>query len=217
MMTKLGVFTLLLGGLGCATTQTTVLSLQDISCQSCGNAVVQKLNETPSIESANFMRQHAEVQVAFDPEEWSPERLAETVTGFGYAAVAESGKGSYRPFPEYPEGADVVWIADSGQPIPEERAVPGKWTVVDFYAPWCGPCRKVDDFLVGELEAGASFAVRKVNVVDWDSPVMQQLGSALSTLPTVEVYDPTGKRVGVVSGLDLPLLKQMLPSKEEGP
>ena len=89
--------------------------------------------------------------------------------------------------------------------------------ILDFYADWCGPCRKVDDFLVGELEAGASFAVRKVNVVDWDSPVMQQLGSALSTLPTVEVYDPTGKRVGVVSGLDLPLLKQMLPSKEEGP
>ena len=206
-----------MGTVGCATTQTTVLSLQDISCQSCGNAVVRQLNQTPSVDSAVFRRQQAEVQITYHPEEWSPERLAETVTGLGYAAVPEPGQGSYRPFPDYPEGADVVWLADRGQPIPTERAVPRKWTVVDFYAPWCGPCRKVDEFLINRLEAGSSFAVRKVNIVDWDSPVVQQLGETLSTLPMVEVYNPEGGLVGTVSGLDLERLKTLLQPTEVQP
>ena len=71
----------------------------------------------------------------------------------------------------------------------------GKYTVVDFYAAWCPPCRALGPALerMAARESGR-MALRKVDIVDWTMPVVEQYG--IESLPHLMLYDPEGRRIG---------------------
>ncbi len=71
-----------------------------------------------------------------------------------------------------------------------------KPVVVDFWAPWCGPCRAVTPVL--EQLAGETEAVEFVKLDIDANPVVASRYDVLS-IPTVMVFDggtPTGMLVG---------------------
>jgi len=71
---------------------------------------------------------------------------------------------------------------------------PGKYTVVDFYAAWCPPCRVLGPTLERLAAAENSrLALRKVDIVDWTMPVVEQYG--IESLPHLMLYDQAGKRI----------------------
>lgn len=111
----------------------------------------------------------------------------------------------------WPQSADVLLIADRGQFVElGGHAVAGKATVFDFYAQWCAPCRKVDAHL-RELSGNRSdFAVRKLDVVDWETPLARHYLADIPALPYVVVYDARGRYVGAVAGLDLARLDRLI-------
>ncbi len=76
----------------------------------------------------------------------------------------------------------------------EDLVVPGKITVVDFYADWCAPCRKIAPYLVKLSEQHPDIVVRKVDIVNWKSPVAKQW--KLRSIPNMRVYDKNGRMVG---------------------
>lgn len=122
--------------------------------------------------------------------------------------VSALGASEDVPFP--PE-ADVDWISRGGEAVTlEEELVPGKVTVVDFWAEWCLPCKEVDREMAAILEASADVALRKINVVDWQTPVAQQYLERVSGLPYLLVFDKTGERIAVVEGLDLKRLRRAI-------
>lgn len=193
------LFALLLQ-VGCATTET-VVSLQNVSCGSCGASIEKVVGRYDGVKSVTYRLTEAEVAVRHDPEVIAPAAILQAVVDGGYDAVLGAGHGTYVPPETFEKGLDVSWLTETGAEVDIESAlVKGKFTVIDFGATWCAPCREVDKRMKRILAARSDVALRKIDVVDWDSPVARQHLRQVDALPYLIVYSPSGKRVAVVAG-----------------
>lgn len=77
------------------------------------------------------------------------------------------------------------------------HVVPGKITIVDFYADWCGPCRQLAPFLEDKVRNDPDLVMRKIDIVNWDTAVAKQFG--VQSIPRIQVYGRHGEMVGVTS------------------
>ena len=207
------LFSVCLVGCGAAPDLTSgsevVLSLSELDCLSCGDGAVEMLQDRPEVHAARFDRERVELSVRYDPARTNPDTLAVLVRDrFECKVTIGGGAGGFKAAPAYPEGADVKVINEIGRAVDiAPHLAPGKVTVVDFFAEWCGPCKEVDRTLVDLIGAGTDIAVRKLNVGDWDSEVAKRYLSGIRELPYVLVYDPKGERVAEITGLDLVALR----------
>lgn len=146
--------------------------------------------------------------------EWAGSAAWAEVERAGFQAVVGAGQGKHVAPADYPPGADVATLSKEGEavgPLAKLRA-PAKYTVFDVYADWCGPCRTVDERLRTIVAARADVAVRKLNVVEFESPLARELGARLEALPYVIVFTPSGKRFDI-AGVDMGKLDKALASK----
>ena len=92
------------------------------------------------------------------------------------------------------EEADIAIIAHGERVDLQAHAVAGKYTVFDFYAVWCPPCRVLGPALEKLASRNAEkLAIRKVDIVDWTMPVAEQYG--VQELPYLVLYDAGGRKV----------------------
>ncbi len=90
-----------------------------------------------------------------------------------------------------PPQADVQVIAHGEEVELAPHLAAGRYTVFDFYAVWCPPCRVLSPALE-RLAANHpdTLAIRKVDIVDWTQPVAEQYG--VESLPYLLLYDRQG-------------------------
>jgi thiol-disulfide isomerase/thioredoxin len=100
---------------------------------------------------------------------------------------------------------DVVSAGEEATLAP----VPGKLTVFDFWAAWCDACRTVDAGLRSLAAEHSGIAVRRVNIVDLDSPIARRELPGVSVLPHVRVVDPSGAVLYEASGPADELLREV--------
>lgn len=119
---------------------------------------------------------------------------------------------TFEALPTLPESADLKWLAREGEAVGalEAHAVKGKITVFDFYADWCAPCRKVDLFMYGVLAKRSDVALRKLNVISWETPLAREQLADASSLPHLVIAGPDGQVKKKLSGLDLAALDAAL-------
>ena len=112
---------------------------------------------------------------------------------------------TFAAFPKLNEQADLAHLSKAGEDVPDLRAasVPGKVTVFDFYADWCASCREIDLHMYKTLNARPDVALRKMNVVDWDTPLAKRYLSGVEGLPFVIVHGRDGAEVRRIQGLKL--------------
>ena len=97
--------------------------------------------------------------------------------------------------PPSPE-PDIAIIAHGERVDLQAHAVPGKYTVFDFYAVWCPPCRALSPALEKLASRNAErLAIRKVDIVDWTMPVAEQYG--VEQLPYLVLFDGSGQKLAV--------------------
>ena len=153
------------------------------------------------------MKCHPELAAKFQAAgDWCPEHgVPESQCGVCHPEVVV-------PPPLPPAGADVQHIVEGGQDVPslEPHAVRGKITVFDFYADWCGPCRRVDEHVFALLQSRQDVAYRKLNIVSWETPLAKHYLAGVPSLPFVIVYGKDGKSVGKISGLELDQLDRAI-------
>jgi thiol-disulfide isomerase/thioredoxin len=123
---------------------------------------------------------------------------------------------TFDPLPPLKAGADLSEISHEGEDVPalEPHAVKGKVTLFDFHAVWCAPCRKVDAHVFGLMGKRNDLAVRKLNVVSWETPLAARYLKDASGLPYILVYGKSGKRVATVEGFDLKKLDKAIADAE---
>jgi thiol-disulfide isomerase/thioredoxin len=107
---------------------------------------------------------------------------------------------------------DVVDVATGGETFDlKDAIVPGKITVVDFWATWCHPCEHIDNLLRDLAAEHPDLAVRRAEVVDSDDAIVSaHLGDG-AALPVVRIYDAQGKLVREMIGTtDVDVKKALL-------
>jgi len=89
---------------------------------------------------------------------------------------------------------EKIRLISNGERVNLNRHIePGIYTAFMFYADWCRLCRKLGPQVEAKSQSLDSFALRKINVTKWDSPVVAQYG--IRSVPYFIVYDIRGKLV----------------------
>jgi len=89
----------------------------------------------------------------------------------------------------------IVVISENGARVDlKELIVPGKITIVDFYADWCSPCKRIAPYLQRLANSDRDIFLRKIDVVKWGTPVIVQYN--IRSIPDMRVFDRQGRMVG---------------------
>ncbi len=196
---------------GCVHYQPGVISLQDIDCAKCGFMVTEELQDNPTVKGPNFDKTNAEVHFQYDANATSPEKIIESLKWTNYNLVSGAGQGSYQKMRKFKQDIDVKAITKPGEMVDiYKHLVPGKITVMDFFATWCGPCRKADEFFGELLTQRNDIALRKMDIVDWDSDIAKHYLQDATEIPYMIIFDAEGNELTRLSGYKKDKLKEIL-------
>src|SRR5882672_10775595 len=122
------------------------------------------------------------------------------LAGFGATLVVGAIFGAavrHRPRSAEP---DIKVITHGEMVDLADHLVRGKYTLFDFYAVWCPPCRALSPALERlAARRPEMLAIRKVDIVDWTMPVAAQ--HHVESLPYLVLFDGEGRRVAEGDGV----------------
>jgi thioredoxin 1 len=142
-----------------------------------------------------------------------------TITTLDGVTVAEVERDEGRLTTAAPTAAEagsvpeLLVISNGGQEVKlESVVVKGKITIVDFFAEWCGPCRHIGPILETMAGNDPDVVLRKIDIVNWETPVVKQHG--IRSVPNVRVFGKDGKQIGQSSSDPSEVAKYIAQAKK---
>jgi len=201
-----------------------LLKLEGMDCGGCEKKVKEALNTLDFLDKADAstsgQKACAELTGALNTPAITAAivDLGYTIKGQDLLAACPDITQTGRPGPwTDTEGLDATIISTGAELDFTDHLVPGKFTVFDFGAVWCGPCHAAEKLMRAYLGDHTDVAVRAI-VLKGENPkesfaqpvVHQHLGGAAG-LPYFVVYSPAGKRI--YRGVDLPKALKKIDKK----
>jgi thioredoxin 1 len=108
----------------------------------------------------------------------------------------------YHPKSSAPE-ASKSRPTEKGSIEPER----GMITIVDFYADWCGPCRRIGPILEKIAEDNSNIILQKVNI-DKQRELAKEYN--VTAIPHIIIFDKLGNEAGTVIGANEARVRQII-------
>lgn len=182
---------------------TLTFTVVGIDCEGCSAPITKALKKVPGVKSAK-LDWKAGIATVDVPSNFDREKLRTAMTDLGFEAIfaGETRKDIQPVSEEQLKALDIVTDAKGAKLDLKKIVVPGKITVIDLYADWCGPCKVLETRLHNYMTTHDGIALRRANVGKWDTPVAVQATREFraEALPYVRVYDAKGKFVADVTG-----------------
>lgn len=188
---------------GVAAADTLTFHVVGIDCALCAPPIVKALTAVEGVKSAHVDAKAKTATVDVSPA-FDREKLRTAIEDAGFEAVFPGEKAKdIEPLPAAVAARLDIRAFTDGRRVDLARILaPGKVTIVDFYADWCGPCRVLETRLQHLMNGSKpNLAVRRINIGKWDNNAAKQATELRAeALPYLRVYDAHGKFVTAVTG-----------------
>jgi thioredoxin 1 len=112
-----------------------------------------------------------------------------------------------------PKPEKIRVVSNGGQQVDlPSLLTEGKITVVDFYADWCGPCRRLSPVLEQLAKDDANVVLLKIDIGNGNTPVTQQFG--IQSIPSVRVFNRSKTQVGDATSDANEVMKHVTQAKQ---
>jgi copper chaperone CopZ len=202
-MTRLVMLSLLLmASVATLAADTVTFKVVGIDCAACAPPIAKALGAVDGVKNVRVDTK-AKTATVDVPAGFDRQKLREAVVNAGFEAVfpGEKPRDIEALPPDVVKTLDIVAYTNGRRLDIAKAIAPGKVTIVDFYADWCGPCRVLEARLQHLMQGKKNLAVRRVNIGKWDNEAARQATELKAeALPYIRVYDPQGKFVTAVTG-----------------
>lgn len=171
-----------------------------IDCALCAPPVKKALLTVPGVTSVHVDAAAKTATVDGNPD---PARIHAALQNAGFEAeLPGEHRTDFAPLsPAELAKLDVVVYDGKAKVDVPNALAPGKITLVDFYADWCGPCTVLERRIERYMAAHPDVALRRINIGKWNNAAARQATSLGATaLPYVRVYARDGKFAKAVTG-----------------
>ena len=174
-----------------------------IDCAGCAGPILKALRAIDGVKNAQLAWQKGIATVDLPPG-FDKNRLRAALVDLGFEAVfpGEVRKELQPLAPEIVKTLDIAELPGTKKVQIDKVVVPGKITVLDLYAEWCGPCKVLDARMQHYMQTNSDVALRRVDIGHWDNEAAKQATREFRAegLPYIRVYDSSGKFVADVTG-----------------
>ena len=191
--------------------RTIEFSVLGMACENCAKSAKGLLSKVPGVvkASVNFNTKAGRIETS---GRVSKEQVSNALSTFGFEAQF-AGEQSRKPLSkEVLSSLDIKTITHGKAIRIRKHLAPGKITIFDYYADWCGPCHLLTPKLERLVQRYENVALRKVDVVDWESKVARQATRELKLqgLPFTRIFDDKGNLLGQVMGNSIAKIEEIV-------
>lgn len=193
--------------------QTFTFTVEGMTCNSCANTATKVLQAIEGVESAKVDYESKTSIVVGTVSEADIKAAMYKNTNF---EVLFEGESLVKPLTDEERSSlDIKTIKGGSKMKFVEHLSMGNITVFDFYADWCAPCRVFSPKVERLLLKYDNVALRKVDIVDWKSPLAKQLTKEykLPALPFTLIFDATGGLLGKVEGNNIEMVAKIVSTQ----